>query len=50
MLLEYTSPEAAAFAVEKLNGFEYPINEPIMMKPETGWFVLVLILHSISKK
>lgn len=37
MWLEYDTPEAAAFAVDRLNGFEYPIGEPIMLKPDTDW-------------
>ena len=49
MLLEYSTPEAASFAVEKLNGFEYPINEPIMMKPEKGWLVS-LIACKVAKE
>lgn len=43
MLLEYDTPEAAAFAVDKLSGFEYPIGEPIILKPEFGWYVYSLI-------
>lgn len=39
MLLEYDTPEAASFAVERLSGFEYPIGEPIMLKPENGWYI-----------
>ncbi len=39
MFLEYETPEAAAFAVDRLSGFEYPIGEPVMLKPEFGWYV-----------
>ena len=49
MLLEYSTPEAASFAVEKLNGFEYPINEPIMMKPEKGWLVSLVLCNVVNE-
>lgn len=34
LLVEYDSPKAAKYAMTKLNGFEYPVGEPLMLKPD----------------
>lgn len=33
-MVEYNSPSAANYALDKLHGFEYPLGKKIIVKPE----------------